>query len=86
MGFRRVETVCEHFRHGIPLAILCRACGRYIELNPADLPRHCPSRSRPENLPFRCSRCGARGETLAHGKEARRLHYSRPSEQRGQPW
>ena len=86
MGFRRVETVAEHLLHGVPLAILCLACRRYVELDPVDVAKHCASHTKPEDLPFRCSRCGARREQLAHGKEARRLHYGRPVEQRDQPW
>ncbi len=86
MGFKRVETVSDHFRHGIPLAVLCLACGHYAELNPSDVAKRCASHIKPENLPFRCCQCGARGERLAHGKEARRRRYGRPVEQRGRPW
>lgn len=74
MGFKRVETLGEHVDHDVGVAVCCRRCRRYVELEAGPLIPARGSNRRPETLRFRCTGCGAAGPgAIAVGKEARWL-------------
>lgn len=72
VGTKRFDCVGDFQRHGVPIAVLCRSCGKYAEVDPATLILRPKTFNRhPSALPWRCSRCGARGSKIAVGYEAR---------------
>jgi hypothetical protein len=80
VGYKRIDLLSDHSRHGIAVAVFCRKCGHFAELDAADLLRRGRRNLPPTALPFRCARCNARGDQIAVGKEARRLHSLGPKQ------
>jgi hypothetical protein len=72
VGTKRFDCVADFQRHGVPIAVLCRSCWKYAEVDPATLILRPKTFNRhPAALPWRCSRCGATGSKIAVGYDAR---------------
>lgn len=71
MGTKRLDTLGELARHGVNIPVLCRKCRRFVEVSPSPLALRFGWGRWPEDVPWRCSACGARGKAVAVGRAAR---------------
>lgn len=76
MGTKRIESIGDCWRHGIPVCIACRTCGHYrviehLEQWVEEIGGRTASFFDVAAKRFRCSRCGGKDVVVAPGDRPR---------------
>lgn len=71
MGTKRFDCLGDFCRHDFPVAVRCRVCGHYVEMDPGPLMMRWGYGRHPRDLPWTCSQCGAKGNMIATAIDAR---------------
>ncbi|MFL7901602.1 hypothetical protein ACJ41P_10745 [Azospirillum argentinense] len=71
MGTKRLDCLGQLSRHNVMVAVFCKGCQHFAELDPAPLMMRFGWGAAPEDIPWRCSECGAGRSRILVGRHAR---------------
>lgn len=70
MSTKRLDCLGRLSFHGALIAVYCRDCRHFAEIEPSSLILRFGWNREPEALPWRCSRCGAGRDRVLVGRAA----------------
>ncbi|CAO3459560.1 hypothetical protein [Azospirillum argentinense] len=71
MGTKRLDCLGRLSRHNVMIALFCRDCRHFADVDPTPLILRFGWGREPESVPWVCSQCGARESRILVGRPAR---------------